>query len=787
MRHDPTLPGMPGLSAAAAALSLAVLAVLIGWLSLRPHAVPVPTGAPPSGFVAARALAHVNALAQAPRPVGSRANAAARDYIAAQVRALGLQPAIQTETVQTTAEGTMRSVHVTLATVHNIVVRKPGLSSADHASANPTAAANDAPAILASAHYDSGTGTLGAADGAMSAAAMLEALRVLQAGPPLRNDLLFVFTDADSGEALGTRGFLTSHPWARRVRLLLRFDNPGNRGPLALVDAAHADGVALAAFARAAPAPQGTSFMAELYADIRPRAFDAVLAGDGANGPAVLQFATSGGTLGRDGVHDIPQRLSGASLQHEGDTMLTLLRDAGNRPLPAPGARGQVFFGVPGLGIVHYPYALVWPLTALACVLTVLACRTALRRARIDGADIIHAGFNFLFMGAFVTFIVHLVHEALPGLGWRWDAAVLSEDEGIRWQVLAFALLLAAGFIPVQRRLQARRGAMCALLGVICVATPALLAVSWGAPGASYLLAWPLLAAQAALLVLLSKPHAERGIARLTLLALAALPAAVLIVPALRDSLALVSPSWLVLPAVLVFTLLGLCGMLLSEAGARFVVRPLLLAAAASIVLACMATPRVPELPAPNRLVYFKDTPSWRAFWLYPPLPLDPWTRSVFPNTMHPYQLPYLFGPSGKPVWYAAAPRNDGIAYPDLTIEKLAWIGDTKHVEFLLRSKNRAPHIALRIDGAGPKRASVNGRVLTDTEYFRWRLDLHGMEDQDLRFAFDFDGDPAFTVFIQEYLPGVPERDLPPRPAGMRPALLPLTGTTISADILRFD
>jgi hypothetical protein len=806
MLPDRTLPATSGMRAAAAALSLSVLAILVGWLSLRTHAIPVPApGAKPaSGFVAARALAHVNALAQAPRPVGSRANAAARDYIAAQVRALGLVPDIQTETVQTTAEGPMRTVHVTLATVHNIVVHKAGRTApgrrsgsnavgsnaaGSNAAAGSAAAGIDTPAILATAHYDSGSATLGAADGAMSAAAMLETLRVLQAGPPLDNDVLFVFTDADSGQALGTRGFMASHPWANRVRLLLRFDNPGNRGPLALVNAAHADSFALAAFARAAPAPQGTSFMAELYADIRPRPADGLLAGGGADRPSVLQFATSGGTLGSGAVHDIPQRVSGASLQHEGDTMLALLRDAGNRPLPVPvqGTRGQVFFGVPGLGILHYSYALVWPLTILACVLTVAACGVGIRRARIDSADIIHAGFNFLFMGAFVTFIVHLCCAASPGLAWRWHAAVLADDEGIRWQVLAFALLLAAGFIVVQRRLQERLGAPCMLLGVICVATLALAAVSWGAPGASYLLAWPLLAAQAALLVLLSTTKQQQRRRRILWLVLAALPAAVLIVPALRDSLTLLSPAWLVLPAALVFTLLGLCGMLLHEAGARFVVRPLLLAAAASIGLAWTTVPQVPEMPAPNALVYFKDTPSWRAFWLYPPVPLDPWTRSVFPNTMHPYQLPYLFGPASHPVWYAAAPREDAIAYPHLIIEKVAWIGDTKHVEFLLRSKNRAPHIALRIDGAGPKRTSVNGRVLTGTEYFGWRLDLHGMEDQDLRFAFDFDGDPKFTVFIQEYLPGVPEGGLPPRPIDMRPRLLPLTGTTISADILRFE
>jgi len=781
MRQHPILRGASGLAGFAAVLAaLGALAALVAWLSLRPPAVPVP--APdtpaPSGFVAARALAHVDALARAPRAVGSQANAAARAYIAARVRALGLAPEIQAATVQAASADLMGNVRVTLAEVRNIVVRKPGRRPG-------------AP-IAVMARYDSGKTTLGAAAGAMSAAAMLETMRVLQAGPPLANDVLFVFTDADDVQGFGSRGFMESHPWARQARLLLRFDNPGNRGPLALADAAHADGATLAAFARLAPAPAGTSFMGELVAGLRPRPTDAPLAAHvSAHGAALLQFATRGGSLGPGAVHDIPQRLSRVSLQHEGDTMLALLREAGTLAPPAPGsARGQVFFGLPGLGIVHYAYALVWPLTGLACVLTVMACAAGMRRARADGkdigTDIIHAGFGFLFMGTLVTFIVHLCHEALPGLAWRWDAGMLADGEGIGWQVLAFALLLAAGFVIALRRLQERLGIVCVQLGVSCVATLALVAVSWGAPGASYLLAWPLLAAQAALLALLSGRVAGRR-ATMLVLALAALPAALLMLPALHDSLAMLSPTWLLLPAALVGTLLGLCGMLLAEAGARFVVRPLLVAGAAALGPAWLAAPQVPEMPLPNQLVYFKDTPSWRAFWLYPPRPLDAWTRSVFPNTLHPYQLPYLFGPSAGPVWYAAAPRNDGVAYPHLIIEKVEWIGDTKHVAFLLRSKNRAPHVSLRVDGAWPMRASVNGRVLTGDGYRGWKLDMYGMEDRDLRFAFDFRGDPKFTVFVQEILPGLPERDLPPRPADLRPALLPLTGTTMSADILRFE
>jgi hypothetical protein len=770
---------------------------LLAWLALAPRHLPAPPGgdaaASASGFSAARAQVHVQALAAAPRPIASHANLQARDYLLAQLRALGLAPEVQTETVRTASSDLTGNVRVTLAEVHNVVVKKPGMASG-HASR---------PAVLAVAHYDSGTATLGAADGAASSAALLETLRVLQAGPPLDNDLLFVFTDGDASQALGTRGFVQSHPWARRARVALRFDNPGNRGPLELIGAEHADGFSLSAWARLAPHPMGSSFMGELYARRPQHEAAALLAGPG---PAVLHFATTAGPLG-GGAWDIPERLDPASLQHEGDTMLALLRHFGSADLPASRAgemqRGQVFFSLPGVGILHYSYLMVWPLAVLACLLCVAACRTGMRRQRIvdsvDGIDIVHGAFGFLMMAALATFATWLCREAFPSLAPRFDTGLLADgpgpDAGVRWQLFAFTLLPAAVFIGLQRGLQERIGAGAMALGAMCTLTIGLLLTSWGAPGASYVLAWPLLAAQAAWLALSSRrAHGWTAARRRAVLLLAAAPAALLTLPAARDSLLFLSPAWLVLPSVLACCLPALCGPLLAEIGQRLVVRPLLLGGCAGLLLAgTLATKpsALPQLPAPNQLVYFKDTPSWQAFWLYPPVPLDAWTRRFFPNTMHPYQLPYLLGDGSPPVWYAAARRDDSISYPYLIIEKDQRKKDqngsaVRHVEFLLRSKNRAPEIVLRMVGAESLRTSVNGRVLTNRRYRGWKLDLHGMEDRDLRFAFDLIGDPSFMIFIQERIPGIPERGLPVRPAGMRPRLLPQTGTTISSDVLLF-
>jgi hypothetical protein len=421
----------------------------------------------------------------------------------------------------------------------------------------------------------------------------------------------------------------------------------------------------------------------------------------------------------------------------------------------------------------------------------VAACRTGIRRQGVDSIDIVHGAFGFLLMAALAIFAAWLCRDALPGLAPRYDAGLLAEgpglEAGVRWQLLAFTLLPVSVFIALQRTMQARIGATAAALGATCALSIALLGASWFAPGASYVLAWPLLAAQAAYLILSSRrARAWTRARRLAVLLLAAVPAALLILPAARDSLLFVSPAWMVLPSSLACCLPALCGPLLAEVGARLVVRPLLLGVLACLALAHRSSPTPPELPQPNRLVYFKDTPSWQAFWLYPPVPLDAWTRAIFPNTLHPYQLPYLLGDGAPPVWYAAAKRDDSIAYPYLVIEKDQRGSDVRHVEFLLRSKNRAPELVLRLVGADTLKTSVNGHVLTNRRYRGWKLDLHGMQDRDLHFAFDLVGDPSFMVFIQERMPGIPERDLPVRPPGMRPRLLPQTGTTISADVLLF-
>jgi hypothetical protein len=771
MLDDAAWPGKPGPIGIGAALATIAL---LAWLTLRSHPLPnaAPADAPRSSFSATRALAHVRALARAPRPIASAANRQARDYIVERLRAAGLEPQVQTATVRKVSVDWLANAQVTLGVVHNVVARKRG-AAVDRASR---------PALLVSAHYDSGASSPGAANGAASVAAMLETLRALQAGPPLPNDVVFLFADGQEAGSLGAQGFVNEHPWVRRAGLVLKFDNAGNRGPLLLYDERGADNAALAGWAQT-PGAAGSSLMAELYR----------LTGGADSGPLAslgipfLQFANSEGRLGPAGAFDTVDRLDLRTLQHEGDTMLALVRHFGAAPLERTGPpAGQVVFALPGLGIVHYSTALVWPLTRIACLMMFGVCCLAIQRAGATPLDITHAALGFLLATCALMFAAYLLWQSLPRLHANYRLDALAGGQGAHWYLLAFGSLAAGLCVQLLRGLRHALGTPTAALGAMCCTTLALVALSAAAPGASYALAWPLLATQVAFAALFSRRVAVFTRARsLPILVAGAAPGVLLIVPMVRAAFLALSPHRMIVPIALLAVLLGLGMVLLAAIGRRFMVRAFVLVGAGCLAIAHSANPAATELAQPNQLVYFKDTPSWRAFWVLPAGPLDGWTRQVFPNTMHPYVLPYLFGPASDPVWYAAAPRDDSIAYPCLLSQKDEQ-QDNRHVEFQLVSKNRAPQVTLRIDGGEPQRTTVNGRLLTGAKIRGWSLTLYGMEDQALNFSFDMKGLPSFQVSVREIIPGLPERDLPPRPAGMQPSLLPMTGTTIAFDTLLF-
>ncbi|MEY2578989.1 MAG: hypothetical protein QOI49_1813 [Verrucomicrobiota bacterium] len=192
-------------------IGIGLVAFLGIWLQQPPD--PAPATAAATAFSAARAMQHVEAIARAPRPIGSANHAAARDYIVRQLRAFGFEPEIQ----KTTAVNSTAAPLFLAGTIENIVARQRGTG--------------DGRAVVLVAHYDSVSTGPGANDDAVAVATLLETARALTAGPQLRNDVLFLFTDGEETGLLGARAFVTEHPWAKQVEIALNFEARGNGGP----------------------------------------------------------------------------------------------------------------------------------------------------------------------------------------------------------------------------------------------------------------------------------------------------------------------------------------------------------------------------------------------------------------------------------------------------------------------------------------------------------------------------------------------------------------------------
>ncbi len=753
------LPRPASIAGLASSLGACLALAILGWLALVPVPVPAPVLPEPARWEA-RAMEHVAALSVAPRPIATEANARARGYILEQLRAMGFTPEVQRATVRRSLVSF--GVHTSIGVVNNIIVRIPGHRQ------GPLRR----PALLLATHYDSGTATLGAARAAAPVAALLETARILRREGPSANDIVLLFADGEHVGGLGTKGFVEQHPLAGRIGLALRFDSAGSGGPLRLFAASGAGKDALRGWARAAPDVGGTSLAAELmpplpqHPDIGPLAeLDA----------PVLLFANTEQRFDGERANDIPARLERASLLHMGDAMLRLAREFGDAPLARGRHAGHAWFSLPGLGPVHHSPDLGWGVARVSLLLLLGACVLSFRRTGAVPA----------VQGLFGAAL--LLVAARTAIWWQREAlsaAALADDYGA---ALAAGAIVAAGFLAALLLVRRAAGTPAAVLGALAWALAALVLLTALLPGVGYLYAWPLLGALAAYLVLESgwRPAQAAPVRALVLFAGLA-PAAVLLPPGLREVWTTLAPHGLYVAAVLVAL-----PMLCFAAPLLLLRAPHALAAALALALALgFALPGTTAAPAaaastppPNRLTYFKDMNTWRAYWLMPPQPLDAWTRQVFPEQREPSVYVDAFGWNSPRQWHAVAPRDDTLAFPEIYILRSS-VGQVRYGHFTVRSKNRAPHIEMWVSGTKPLRSRLDGRALTSTEG-PWSVSLYGMEDRTMEFEIEAKPEDIFAVTVQERIPGLPQHLLPPRPPEA-PPLLPMTGTTVSTDILRF-
>ncbi|MFU8822503.1 MAG: M20/M25/M40 family metallo-hydrolase, partial [Gammaproteobacteria bacterium] len=318
-------------------LLAALLAAAWCALALPPAAPPpaVPDTAEAAAFSAERARLHLRELTREPRPVGSPGHAQAREYLLDALRALGLAPELHRATGLRRHGDTLRA-----AAVANIVARLPGTDSSA--------------AVVLMSHYDSVPNAPGAADAGHGVAAILETLRALSSGPPLRNDLIVLFTDAEEAGLLGAQAYVDEHPWAEETGIVLNAEGRGHTGPVQMFRTTADNGRMIRTLARAAPYPAAESLANEIF---RLMPNDTDLTVFQRAGYAGMDFANAHGLTHYHTPLDNFDNADPRTLQHHGSYLLSLARAFGAMDLTALAAPDRIYFALPVIGLVHYPLA----------------------------------------------------------------------------------------------------------------------------------------------------------------------------------------------------------------------------------------------------------------------------------------------------------------------------------------------------------------------------------------------------------------------------------------------
>lgn len=682
---DPVVTPRRTLAGVVALLALVAVACA-AWLFELP---PAPAGkdAPAVEFSATRAWPHLRKLAGGgPTPIGSRGGALNRDYLVAQLTALGLKPEVQTA-VGARSFGS----DIVAGLAENVIATIPGSA--------PTGR------VVLAAHYDSTPTTPGTTDDKASVAAILEIVRALK-GERLRNDLVILLSDGEEPGLIGAEAFAAHHPLAKGGGVVINLEGPGNGAPSAVYNVTPGGAGLVPVFA-GTPHPVGESALAGIY---RQTGFHSDLTTLEEHGFIGVDLGTAGGRAYYHHPRDTVDAFDPAVLQMHGENALSLVRSAAQADLPSlRSTADDTYFAAFGV-VFRYPGTLVWPLAVLGLLaVAVLAVLARVRRAATVPGMLLSA----------LAGIVPTVVAYGAGLG-LWQALLtvepgyggLSFGEPYRPDLYRLALVAAAVAIvwAWYALLRERLGRVALAVGALTWLAGLGLLLAWLLPGMSYYGALPALAGGlagiAALLLGDRRPHLA-----LAVQTVAAAVGVVVLTVATRSMAAVTGIAMAAVLAVFL-ALAALCALPVLAAAtpesSRTVSGPRvarLRAAggpvgsgvlAVALVAGGLVVDRFDEAhPRGSHLAYVLDAATGTAVWATSNADPEPWTAAFTPDPPRDWRLPLPYGRVPARTGPAAAMP---LPAPELTVLGVRQEGGATVTRVRVRSLRQAYQLNLHAD-----------------------------------------------------------------------------------------
>lgn len=440
-------------------------------------------GRPVGVFSEQNARSHISMLAGTigSRPIGSLANARAREYIVDQLRLFGYDVRVQETDARRPELGRT-------ARVANIIAVLPG-------------ARTEAIGLLS--HYDSSPDSPGAADDGLGVAVSLEAARVLAAREERRWSVLVMVTDGEESGLMGAAALVTDREVIGRLQTYINVEAAGSRGPAMLFETGPLNGWVVGPWARRAPHPRGASFGVEIYRRLPNDTDFTVLARHGVPG---LNLALVGDGYAYHTPRDVPERLTSRTVRDVGENVVAVATGFDEVDVTRRTTSDALYLDVGGVAAVSYPAVAGWLLSATALVAGLLACiRVVPAAMRLGNAlswtlTAFWSATGFLTSAAGMvgaTWALRTAREVYHPWYARPDRLFLLLT-GVAVTV-AWTLSRAGRWLP--KRAQALRDPLVTWSITLPVWLGVAIAVVWAAPAAAYLWTFPLLTAAILLLL----------------------------------------------------------------------------------------------------------------------------------------------------------------------------------------------------------------------------------------------------------------------------------------------
>lgn len=676
-----------------AILAIVVATTMASLLSLRtPEAVK--SVAPFTQFSSERAMIHLQQIAQRPHPVGSEDHDRVRDYLMDQLRDRGLTPEIQHALAVNSKWG-----NPIAGNVDNILAKLKGENSSG--------------AVMLVAHYDSAFGGPGAGDDGSAVASILETIRVLQETGSLRNDVIILFTDAEELGLLGAQAFMSEHPWAKEVALVLNFEARGNYGPSVLFETSDQNGWITKEFAQFAKYPLGSSLLYSLYKTMPNDTDMSVFKEAGMNG---LNFALGFGLNAYHTSQDTVDNMNESSVQHQGEYMVSLTRHFGALDLSVPEVKQEdrVYFQSFGNHTITYSNKWVIPLTVVVLVMFLAVLIYGLYTLELTWLGVLGGTVLFPLSLLIVYGVIKGIWSVLISLFPEQKWYIYTSPEISHYYFIALITITIGLMLLIYNGLASKMRLTNLAVGAFILWALVNVGVSLYLPGASYVFVWSMLFGVIGLYGMLRT--SSTGFLNMICI----IPGILLFVPVLYMIYMMITLQLAEVILVLVAMLFGLFIPLVPYfRWKNVVIVPVTLIIVGSALIFGMSLKEKmsADFPRVNDVKYYYDEDAQQALWATP-YEVDAYSAQFLSGEVTNGNISDRIPAMSGPAYYSVAPLYS-VDVPEVRVVSDETAGLKRSITFEVKTPISAQGLLLKLSGdLTLYKAVIDGRNLIDEEKF---------------------------------------------------------------------